>query len=177
MMKKMIVALVVFALGVQTLEAKANVKVEQAVKGSFPNVDSIEPKQLTLTETKLETVQKAAKAKLGTKVYRYYLFKHTDKTVGYGVLIARKVRTKKATVLYAFTPEGTLKFAEIMVFGEPPEYTPNDSWMGQFRQKSVTAPLKMGSDVSAISGATLSARSITDGARVARAIFQYVIKP
>ena len=175
-MKRIVLAVLLLGLGVQIGEAKVNTKVEQAVKGSFAKVDAIEPKQLILTKAQFAKVQKAAKAKLETKVYRYYVFKSSDIVVGYGVLIARKVRTKKATVLYAFTPEGTLKFAEIMAFGEPPEYIPNDTWMGQFKEKPKSAPLKMGSDVPTISGATLSARSITDGARVARAIFQYVIK-
>ena len=174
-MKRIVLAVLLLGLGVQMLDARVNTKVVQAVKGSFTKVDTIEPKRLILTKAQFEKVQKAAKAKLATKVYRYYLFKSGNKVVGYGVLIARKVRTKKATVLYAFAPNGTLKFAEIMAFGEPPEYFPNDTWMGQFKQKPKTAPLKMGSDVSTISGATLSARSITDGARVARAIFQQAI--
>ena len=175
-MKRIVLAALLFGLGAQMLDAKVNTKVEQAVKGSFVKVDTIEPKRLILTKAQFEKVQTAAKAKLGTKVYRYYLFKRGGSIVGYGVLIARKVRTKKATVLYAFAPNSTLKFAEIMAFGEPPEYIPNDTWMGQFRQKPKTALLKMGSDVPTISGATLSARSITDGARVARAIFQQAIK-
>ncbi len=175
-MKKVLLAALLLGFGAHTLDAKVNTKVEQAVKGSFAKVDTIEPKRLILTKTQFAKVQKAARAKLATKVYRYYEFKSGGKVVGYGVLIARKVRTKKATVLYAFAPDGTLKFAEIMAFGEPPEYIPNDTWMGQFKQKPKTAQLKMGSDVPTISGATLSARSITDGARIARAIFQQAIK-
>jgi len=175
-MKRIVLAVLLLGLGVQIGEAKVNTKVEQAVKGSFAKVDTIEPKRLILTKAQFVKVQKAAKAKLETKVYRYYLFKSGGSIVGYGVLTARKVRTKRATVLYAFTPEGTLKFAEIMAFGEPPEYIPNETWMGQFKAKPTSAPLKMGNDVPTISGATLSARSITDGARVARAIFQYAIK-
>ncbi len=175
-MKKIVLAVLLLGLGAQMVEGKVNTKVEQAVKGSFTNVDTIEPKRLILTKAQLAKVQKAAKVKLETKVYRYYLFKSSGTVVGYGVLIARKVRTKKATVLYAFTPEGTLKFAEIMAFGEPPEYIPNDIWMGQFKEKSANALLKMGSDVPTISGATLSARNVTDGARVAHAIFQNIIK-
>ncbi len=175
-MKRVVVVVLLLGLGVQIGEAKVNTKIEQAVKGSFTNIDTIDTKKIVLSKDQLQQVQKAAKAKLETKVYRYYLFKSSGTVAGYGVLIARKVRTKKATVLYAFTPEGVLKFAEIMAFGEPPEYIPNDTWMGQFKEKPKSAPLKMGSDVPTISGATLSARSITDGARVARAVFQYAIK-
>ena len=175
-MKKILYAVFLIVMAGELLVAKTNASVERAVKGSFPNIDTIDAKKILLSVDQLQKVQKIAKTKVTNKVYRYYLFKRGGSIVGYGVLIARKVRTKKATVLYAFAPNGTLKFAEIMAFGEPPEYIPNDTWMGQFRQKPKTALLKMGSDVPTISGATLSARSITDGARVARAIFQQAIK-
>jgi hypothetical protein len=91
-------------------------------------------------------------------------------------LIARKVRTKKAVVLYAFDRNGTLKFAEIMAFGEPPEFRPTNTWMGQFSNKEASAPLKMGSDIPTISGATLSARMVSDGARIARALLKIIRK-
>ncbi len=157
--------------------AKVNPKIEQAVKGSFKAVDSIVPKRLILTRSQAEKIQYHAKARLETKLYRYYRFLSGEEVVGYGVLIARKVRTKKATVLYAFDPKGELRFAEIMAFGEPPEYIPNETWMGQFRSRDSDAPLQMGKDIPTISGATLSARSISDGARIARAIlFDAVVR-
>ena len=154
----------------------ANTKVEQVAKSSFASVSDIEAKRLILTKEQHKQVQQRAKAKVDTKVYRYYLFKSGSKTVGYGVLFSRKGRTKKATVLYGFTPEGTLKFSEIMAFGEPPEFIPNTAWMGQFSNKDRNAPLKMGKDIPTISGATLSARNISDGARIARALLEIAVK-
>ncbi|AKF24439.1 hypothetical protein YH65_02790 [Sulfurovum lithotrophicum] len=154
----------------------ANIKVEQVAKSSFASVSDIEAKRIILTKEQHKQVQQRARAKVTTKVYRYYLFKSGGKTVGYGILISRKVRTKMATVLYGFTPAGTLKFSEIMAFGEPPEFIPNDTWMGQFKNKGRNAPLKMGKDIPTISGATLSARNISDGARIARALFEIASK-
>ena len=160
----------------QSMYAKANAKVENAIKGSFSGVKEIEAKQLVLSKVQHKKIQERAKAAVRTKVYRYYEIKSTAKTVGYGVLISRKVRTKMATVLYAFDTKGMLRFSEIMTFGEPPEFIPNDTWMGQFRSRNSDAPLKMGKDIPTISGATLSARNISDGARIARAIFEIAIK-
>ena len=174
-MLKQITFAVLFAVLPGMLAAKVNSKIEYAVKGSFPGVDLIEAKRLILSTKEADLVQKHAGAKLGTKIYRYYRFVSKGRTVGYGVLIARKVRTKKATVLYAFEPSGRLKFAEIMAFGEPPEFIPNNSWMEQFKARDEKAPLKMGADIPTISGATLSARTISVGARIARAILKTVI--
>ncbi|QOR62422.1 FMN-binding protein [Sulfurovum sp. ST-21] len=174
-MKRTIITFLLLGVFLQ-LSAKVNTKVEEAVKGSFPKVDLIEPKQLILDKTIFKKIQQEARAKVETKIYRYYSLLRGNKTVGYGILIARKVRTKKATVLYAFDNTGKLKFAEIMGFKEPPEFIPNNTWMGQFKEKPGSAPLQMGKDIPTISGATLSARNISDGARIARAIFKYAIK-
>jgi hypothetical protein len=160
----------------QSSMGKSNVAIEKVVKSSFPTVSNVEAKQLVLTSAQHQAIQSKAKAAVRTKVYRYYDFKSASKTVGKGVLIARKMRTKKAIVLYAFDMKGNLKFTEIMSFGEPPEFKPNTQWMGQFQNKNASAKLTMGKDIPTISGSTLSAQGISDGARIARAIYQTVLK-
>lgn len=156
--------------------AKSKVSVEEVVKTSFKNVSAVEPKSLILTKAQFSKVRTEAKAAIKTKVYRYYNIMSKSKKVGVGVLITRKVRAKKATVLYAFDNKGSLRFSEIMAFGEPPEYIPSSIWMGQLQDQKKTAQLTVGKDIPTISGSTLSARSLTEGARVARAIYEIVLK-
>lgn len=166
-------------LGVTLLPAgiiKSNAAIDKVVKASFSNVTAIEPRQLILTKTLFKKVQAKAKAPIRTKIYRYYRVKSGAKTIGYGVLMVRTLRTKKATVLYAFDNKGKLKFSEIMAFGEPPEFVPNKQWMQLFQDKPNSAKLTMGKDIPTISGATLSARTITEGARVARAIYNEILR-
>ena len=160
----------------QSSMAKNNAAIDKVIKSSFSGVSSIESKNIILSKDQHAKVQSLAKAAVKTKIYRYYVIKSASKTIGYGVLVTRKMRTKKATVLYAFDLNGKLKFTEIMAFGEPPEFKPNKQWMGQFQNKNASVKLTMGKDIPTISGATLSARGISDGARIARAIYQIVLK-
>ena len=160
----------------QSSMAKTNASIDKAVKSSFSGVTSVDAKQLVLTKAQHAKIQAKAKAPVRTKIYRYYEIKSGAKTVGYAVLITRKMRTKKATVLYAFDRSGKLKFTEIMAFGEPPEFKPNTQWMSQFQNASTSKKLTMGKDIPTISGSTLSARGISEGARVARAIYQIILK-
>jgi len=139
-------------------------------------VSAVEPKQIILTKEQFSQVQSKAKAAVRTKVYRYYDIKSAAKSLGYAVLISREVRSKKATVLYAFDNSGTLKFTEIMAFGEPPEYIPGKTWMSQLQNRDASTTLTVGKDIPTISGSTLSAQSITEGARIARAIYEIVLK-
>jgi hypothetical protein len=160
----------------QSSVAKTKPSVDDVIKSSFTGVSTIDPKQIILTKKQFSQVQSKAKAAVRTKIYRYYDIKSKTKRLGYAVLIARKVRAKKATVLYAFDNSSTLKFTEIMAFGEPPEYIPSKTWMSQLQNKSNSKKLTVGKDIPTISGSTLSARSITEGARVARAIYEIVLK-
>jgi len=160
----------------QSSAAKSNASIEKVVKSSFSGVTSVEPKQLILTKAQHAKIQKRAKTAVRTKIYRYYEFKSGSKLVGYGVLISRKIRTKNATILYAFDLSGKLRFSEIMGFGEPPEFIPNKQWMSQFKNKNASAQLTMGKDIPTISGSTLSARCVSDSARIARAIYELVLK-
>jgi hypothetical protein len=175
-MKKIFFTLLFGTLLFQSSVAGNKASVDDVIRSSFPEVSAIEPKQIILTKEQFSQVQSRAKAAVRTKVYRYYDIQSKTERVGYAVLIARKVRGKKATVLYAFDNSGRLKFTEIMAFGEPPEYIPNKTWMGQLQDRDASAALTVGKDIPTISGSTLSARSITEGARVARAIYEVVLK-
>lgn len=160
----------------QSSMAKSFLSIDAAIHASFPSSTKLEKHSLILTAKQFSQIQKRAKAKVDTKVYRYYILTDQGKTVGFAVLEFRKVRTKKATVLYGFDMKGTLKFTEIMAFGEAPEWIPSSTWMSQLQNKSRSAALHIGKDIPTISGATLSARSVSEGARVARAIYEIVLK-
>lgn len=175
-MKKIFSALLFGIFLSQSSAAKTNTSVDDVINSSFDGVTAVEPKQLILTKEQFSQVQSRAKAAVRTKIYRYYDIKSDAKSLGYAVLISREVRSKKATVLYAFDNCGTLKFTEIMAFGEPPEYIPGKTWMGQLQNKESSALLTVGKDIPTVSGSTLSARSITEGARIARAIYEIVLK-
>ena len=175
-MKKIFFTLLCGILFSQSSVAGNQASVDEVIKSSFAGVSIIEPKQIILTQKQFSQVQSRAKAAVRTKIYRYYDIKSKSERLGYAVLIARKVRGKKATVLFVFDNAGTLKFTEIMAFGEPPEYIPNKTWMDQLQNQAPSAILTVGKDIPTISGSTLSARSITEAARVARAIYETVLK-
>ena len=174
-MRYLITLAVFIGLSSNWLLAKSS-SVKAVIESSFNDVKAIEAKSIILTGAQVKKVRKFAKAPLDTKVYRYYNIVGASGVLGKGVLITRKVRAKKATVLYAFDNKGTLRFSEIMRFDEPPEYIPSPTWMSQLQEQKPSAKLTVGKDIPTISGSTLSALTITEGARVARAIYNTVLK-
>ncbi|WP_457594382.1 FMN-binding protein [Hydrogenimonas sp.] len=155
----------------QPLEAK-KVDLEAMLRSGYGDSVRIERKSLLLTRAEAVDVQKAARMRLSSRIVRLYLVKRDNKTLRCGVVLSRKVRTKKAAVLYLITPEGRIDRIEILAFAEPPEFKPSGRWLALFDGKSLAEPLRSGEDIPAISGATLSARNVADGARLALAIVQ-----
>lgn len=155
--------------------AKPLISPIDAMKSVFGKACDVSKKNILLNHAQAAAVQKAAKLKLKTKIYRFYTASSAGKALGYGILVTRKVRQKDAAVLYMIAPSGTIAAIEIIAFNEPPEYMPQPTYIDQFKHKSAADTLRVGKDIPAISGATLSARNITDGARLALALFDTVI--
>jgi hypothetical protein len=77
-----------------------------------------------------------------------------------GFAVVRNVlgKDQPITFLVATDTAGALKDVDILVY---------EAWRKQFRGKTASDPLVIGRDVRSISGATISANSVTQGIRVA----------
>ena len=148
----------------------------EAMQHAFGAQSEVTKKNKLLSGEQAAAVSAQAKLKLDTKIYRFYTAAVDGDDVGYGILITRKVRQKDAAVLYMISPEGAIRAIEIITFNEPPEYMPQNTYLEQFKGKDANATLRVGKDIPTVSGATLSARNVTDGARLALALFETVIR-
>lgn len=137
---------------------------------------TVETQNIILSDSQLQQLIKTSQQSIESKLYRLYLAKNGDKTAGYGVLMNKKVRTKTAVVLYLIGMDSKIKSIEIVAFNEPMEYLPTTTWLKVFDQKSSGNTLKLNQDIPTTTGATLSARAITDGARAALALLE-IVKP
>ena len=140
------------------------------------NAKSVDIRNIILSDAQVSELSRLSMQKINTKLYRIYLAKNSDKNVGYGVLINQNVRTKAAITLYLVGLDGKIKSTEIVAFNEPMEYLPSTTWLNVFDQKSSANTLKLNQDIPTTTGATLSARAITDGARAALALLE-IVKP
>ncbi|MFA5216190.1 FMN-binding protein [Sulfuricurvum sp.] len=137
---------------------------------------SVESQNIILSEEQTQQLSKASMQKIETKLYRLYIAKNDAKIVGYGVLLNKKVRTKTAISLYLIGTDNKIKSIEIVAFNEPMEYLPTKTWLDGFDNKSAANTLRLNQDIPTVSGATLSARAITDGARIALSLID-IAKP
>ena len=161
-MKKILILLISLNL----LYAKG-IDVGEIIKESFTQNVKVSKKQFRLSSKQIKEIQKKGKAKLDSNLIRMYTISHNKKKKGYGVIITKKVRSKKTAVLYIMDTKQKIKSIEILAFKEPKEYKPNKAWQDSFKDKSKEDNLYCGKGLPTISGATLSARAISDGSRLA----------
>jgi Na+-translocating ferredoxin:NAD+ oxidoreductase RnfG subunit len=68
-----------------------------------------------------------------------------------------------------------VRYVQILAFHEPLDYLPTNRWYQLFSGKSRSDGLRLGRDIDAISGATLSARAATEGVRRALAYYEVLL--
>ncbi|MDP3265960.1 MAG: FMN-binding protein [Sulfuricurvum sp.] len=137
---------------------------------------TVDTQNIILSDVQLQQLIKSSQQPIDSKLYRVYVAKNGDKTAGYGVLMNKKVRTKTAVALYLIGTDSKIKSIEIVAFNEPMEYLPTATWLNVFDNKNAANTLKLNQDIPTTTGATLSARAITDGARAALALLD-IVKP
>ncbi|MGH7731248.1 MAG: FMN-binding protein, partial [Candidatus Eiseniibacteriota bacterium] len=66
---------------------------------------------------------------------------------------------------------------ELLAFHEPPDYTPPARWLDRFARRRLDQRLWPAGDLRNLAGATLTARSVTESARLALALYETVVVP
>ena len=92
--------------------------------------------------------------------------------MGYGIMDDVKGRSQLITYMVLINPDETLRDVEILIYRESiGGEISNESFRRQFVLKKYSDDLTLGSGIKNISGATISARAITNGVRKLVAAF------
>lgn len=158
------------------LGAKILISPAESLKNSFGVDTQVVKKNILLNKKQAKKVSKNARVKLDSKIFRVYKALKNNKIIAYGILFSKRVRSKNATVLYIIDRDSTLKSIEIIAFNEPMEYLPSKKWNSQFENMQTQNKPRIGKEIATITGATLSARTITDGVRLAFAFYDEILK-
>ena len=159
-----------------TLNAKLLISPFDALHAVYGNDVKIEKKNVLLSIDKAKVVYKQAGMPKGKKIFRTFKVKKDGKIIAYAILISRVVRSKDAAILYMISPEGVIESVEVIAFNEPPEFTPSKQYVSQFKGKTNQDTLRVGKDIPTVTGATMGARNVTDGARLALAVFDMLFR-
>ncbi|MFC4763949.1 FMN-binding protein [Dyella koreensis] len=143
------------------VHATVYLSVEQAQALMFPGA-TLTPDFVTLTPEQMKAIEKACDVNVLSPNLKGWRV-----STG-GWFIADQVVGKHEFIPFAVAidAQGAVKSVEILEYRETfGDQVRNEAWRAQFVGKTHDAPLKLGSDIKNISGATLSSRHITDGVK------------
>ena len=100
-----------------------------------------------------------------------------DSLLAAGVVDQRTVRTMPGVFLVVVAPDTTIARIEVLAFHEPPDYRPPPRWLGLFARRRLDDSLWPARSIRNLSGASLSARAVTESARLALATYTQWIAP
>ena len=140
---------------------------EQALRLAFPLPLSIERRTAYLDDAQLARARQLAgsNVEITQHVVTYYVGSKDGNVAGTAYFDSHRVRTLGEVLMVVVTPAARIERIEVLRFAEPPEYRAPEGWLDQFEGKPLANGLSLKRDIVPITGATLSAKAVTNAAR------------
>ncbi len=138
---------------------------EQAARAMFADADRFEARDIDLDAA---TLQKLADAGVAARSAHWTVqrARRGDATLGYVVIDNVVGKFELITYAVGLSPAGVVTQVEILSYRESHGFEVRlPAWRRQFIGKSRASALRLGDDITNISGATLSCSHITEGVR------------
>lgn len=156
---------------------------EEALRHVFPKSTLIQKETKVLLTKDQEIFQKKYDFNVKEKFWDIYVAKSIEtsgavgesyQTDGYALILNEIGKELPITFIVGIDPKGKVIAVDIMTFRESHGGgVKNKKFLSQYEKKTSQAPLMVGKDIVAISGATLSSRAITVGVKKGLAIVDY----
>ena len=150
-------------------QATGLISVEEALESAFPGANCTR-ETVFLTDTQMDAVEASAGERPGSALTTRFRARSDQTTIGWAYLDTHRVRTLPETVMVIIAPDASVRRIEVVVFREPMDYLPPDTWYGQFEGRELDEDLELKRSIRPITGATLTARATTDAVRRVLAI-------
>lgn len=151
-------------------------KPEKVLSEIYPN-SKIEIKNIAISDSQVEKVKELSGIKIENRLVTFYLVKVNSKIKAYAYVDIHIVRTHPEVVLYVLNERGEIELIQILSFKEPPEYMADDNWLRYLKGKTIGKDLlRLRRDVPNMTGATLTAKAITDNARKIIALWKVIFE-
>lgn len=135
---------------------------------------AVERRTAYLSEEQVREIETLARAKLGSRVWTYYVGASSAGIAGYAYFETHVVRSMTETFMAALNPDGSVRFVEILAFAEPEDYRPRPRWLEQFQGRSLKDDLMVHRAIRNITGASLTSEALTTGLRRVLAVHAFL---
>jgi Na+-translocating ferredoxin:NAD+ oxidoreductase RnfG subunit len=152
---------------------------EEAVKIILPKSQRVRKEVIELTQEKKTLIEQRIGWKFPENAFELYIGETGEKTDGYAMVHNTIGKHKHMTYMVGVDTKGACSDVELLVFREA-----RGSEVGrkrfnvQYEGKTVSDPIRLNKDIINITGATMSARSISAGVkRVLVLVDEFYLKP
>lgn len=137
---------------------------EYSIRSFFNNDIKMEFYKYDLPDSLREKIEKECRQRfMKSYIYIWKIF-HNNKRIATAIMDNVYGKSLPITFIVIFDLDGKILNAEIIKYRESYGGAVQEkNWLNQFKGKDGTAQLKVGKDISSISGATISANSVTTG--------------
>ena len=142
---------------------------EEVLRSVYPKA-SHRAERVFLTKEQLANAAALAETQIPSALLARYLLREEGHIVGRAYVDTHIVRTKKESLLVCLDSSGKVKRIEVTVFQEPPEYRAPENWIDQFSEKQLEEDLRLQRAIRPLTGATLTANSVSAAVRRVLAI-------
>jgi len=154
------------------VDARVYLTQQEAIEKAFPETVTVERVTVFLTESETAWIDSVAGTSLASKIAICYAGWDADTLVGVAYFDVHIVRTLSEAIMILVRPGGKVERVDILSFDEPEDYLPSAQWLRQFEGHPLEHDLALKRGIRAITGATLSARAVTDAVRRTLALHQ-----
>jgi len=144
---------------------------EEALRVVFKGSDKIVKKKILLSGPQKREIGKLSRQKITEKRIIFYVGMKGGSPTGYALIESQKNRSWSISYLTLLNPDGTVKDVEVLNYeGARIWSVQYESWLQQFFGKDANSDFTP----SAITGATVSARTIAQGVNKAAAAYKVI---
>lgn len=150
-------------------------KVHSTLKRNFGENIKITYSKFAIPEKIKFDAERKAGQRFLQKTVHVFEAEINDSTVGYGIVDNVYGKLKPITILVLFDSKGNIVESEILMYREPQGgAVQNKEWLKQFKGKKKKEEIEFGKNIQSISGATISAKSVTKGIKKLSLIFDAI---
>lgn len=174
-----LVRYVILGLGlgvVPPASAQVFTTAEATMASAYPGA-RLERRTIALSVAEQRALAQRAQVRCDARLITAHLAWRGDSLLAAGIVDQRTVRTMPGVFLVVITPDTAIARIEVLAFHEPPDYRPPSRWLGLFGRRRLDDSLWPARSIRNLSGASLSARAVTESARLALATYSQWIAP
>ena len=150
---------------------------EEALRVALPKAQTVRAEQIQLTPDQRQRVRHKVDQPIDDDTFIFHVGKRNDQIDGYAYITDKKGRHRPITFVVGLKPDCSVREVAIMIYREPRGYEVKAKrFLRQYHNKTIDDPIEVQRDIKNISGATISAHSVSAGVREAVAICEEVFK-